>query len=480
MDLVNRLLHRGAPEALALIDERGDQLSYKSLITRVYRAASDFSKSLAGVPGRGVVGIATGVPSQDLIALLGLLFANVDVSEARAGSPRALDARGEPARASDAHLAALITSLDQPPEVFETSARCAPRTAIVLHTSGSSGKPREVMLSARGILANIEMILSYLPIREHRVTGVEVPLHHAYGLIGQCFTTLAAGGTIVMLAHHRFLPARADAMRRHGVNGFSSVPTSLSRWADFLEEIRPEERPQFGYLASAGERLPTALAARWSELYPGIPFYNQYGMTEASPRVSMIEVTDPRFAAGSIGKPLEGIEAVVLDPTTREAIPQGEVGELLVRTPSRMLGYLGKDDISMADADADRLLPTGDLASVDEGGYLFLRGRLDDLVKIAGEKVSLVAIAEQCATVEGVGRCVFVAGRDEHGAAVLVGFHDGSPFPVESDCKKVVRENLGSASVPHRLFWLDAFPTLESGKVDRHALERMATERLRK
>ena len=249
-------------------------------------------------------------------------------------------------------------------------------------------------------------------------------------------------------------------MVRLGARGLSSVPPSLRLIARaVLEGI---SAPPLDYLASAGASLDAATVALVRTAFPAARIWNQYGLTEASPRVAAISDADPAFARGAAGRPLQGIELRI----------DGE--EILVRGPSVMLGYL--DD---PDATSRALLPggwlrTGDVGHLEEG-CLFVHGRGDGVVKCAGERVGLDEVAAAMRECPGVADACVVALPDEALGARLIAFVE-APASVLADLRKLLRRKLLPAKRPSEIIPVESLPRLPSGKIDRQALRRRAEE----
>lgn len=336
-----------------------------------------------------------------------------------------------------------------------------PDAALVLTTSGSSGRLRRVVLGHRGLGANSKAIIDYLGLGPGSRTGILLPLSYSYGLVGQALTTLRAGGTVIALRGvSSFAPGQLEALRAHRVNGLSSVPAQLRAISDAV--LAERLSLELSYVASAGAVLDGATALRMREAFPEARRYNQYGLTEASPRVAMIEDhADPdAFEVGAIGRPLPGIEVDV-----REV--EGSAGGMLwVRGPNVMLGYLDDPEAS-AKVLIDGWLCTGDLVLADHAGVLHFEGRNDDLVKVGAERVSLMAVARSLEEA-GAREAYVIARQSERLGTRLVGFV-AMPETELSEWRAKIRQ-LPAAWRPSHIERLDALPRTSRGKVDRGAL----------
>jgi len=227
-------------------------------------------------------------------------------------------------------------------------------------------------------------------------------------------------------------------------------------------------RPALGYVASAGGVLDSATVALVRDAFPAARLFNQYGLTEASPRVTAIEATEPPFARGSVGRPLDGITVWAADTEGVRLVP-GVEGELIVRGPSVMLGYLGDDEATERALTADGALRTGDSGWVDDAGYVFVAGRADGVVKCGGERVSVEEIAAVLRSADGVRDAYVVAVAHPELGAKLHAFVEGDG-DLTSSLRLFVQGRLPPAKRPSRFVTMPALPRTANGKVARAEL----------
>ncbi len=335
------------------------------------------------------------------------------------------------------------------------------RAALLLFTSGSTGAPKGVLLGGAGLRANVEAILSYLPVTAVPDTALLLPLHYSYALVGQALTTLHAGGTVHLLHGLTYPAEQLAAIARVGRPvGLSTVPTSLRLLASTQLELGTHLKP--GYLASAGGRLTPSTIALVRSAFPGVRLFNQYGLTEASPRVTSISDEDPSFAFNSVGRALPSLQVFAVGMNSGERLPTGASGELAVRGPSVMLGYLDDDVATARVLSPDGTLKTGDLGYVDRDGLVFVEGRRDGVVKVAGERVSLAEISEQLGA-------ELVAVVDEALGPKLIAFVEGDASAVRTKARALPPQKR-----PSRVVALDHFPRTANGKIDLAALKELA------
>jgi len=455
------LLEKTDEDATAFVRPSGEAMTYGSLAVAV-RALADAILGRVGPLRRQALGIAV----EDQAGLIVAALAAWALDAVAVPLDVRADDQAVRAQAARARVTALVMgNLDEDRldvELLEGARRrLDPGAALILFTSGSSGAPKGVVLSATGIAANVDAILGYLPVSAASRTPLTLPLIYSYSLVGQALVTLRAGGALVGLGGMAYPSEQLEAMMRLGCDGVSSVATALRALAEVALELPEGERPRFRYVASAGGPLDLATVEKLRLGFPRAQLFNQYGLTEASPRVTAISEREPAFLRGSVGRALLGT-------TVRE-----RGGELYVSGPSVMMGYLDDPDAT-ARALGEGGLRTGDLGRVDADGYVWVTGRADGLVKIAGERVSTEEVTSVLLALDGVREAAVVAVPDERLGARLVGFVVST---VETALlSKLLRERLAPAKRP-RLVAVDALPLNARGKIDLPALRARAQER---
>ncbi|MBS2023280.1 MAG: acyl--CoA ligase [Deltaproteobacteria bacterium] len=469
-----RAIEGPAEGAIALVRPSGESFTYAQLADAVVRGAEQLRA--AGVRERSAVAIAVADP-------LGALLAALSIWEAGA-AVLPLELRGGAAFVEDAIVRAGVTRVVRdawPSGELSIATREAPhkeldpRAGLLLFTSGSSGKPKCVVLGREGLAANVDAILRYLPIAQAPRTALTLPLTYSYALVGQALTTLRAGGTLILLGELAFPALQLEAMVRHGAHGLSSVPAALRLLAKAAHESRAAALPvpALRYVASAGAALEPAIAAQVHSAFPHATLFSQYGLTEASPRVAAISSEEPAFARGATGRALEGLDLWIEDDAGAR-VPAGAQGQIVVRGPSVMLGYLDDPEATQRALGADGGLRTGDLGHVDESGILFVHGRNDGVVKVAGERVGLDEIASALRTVQGAREIAIAAVPDEALGNRLIGFVECDSADVLGLVRKHARDTLPPQKRPAKLLQVPRIPRTANGKIDRAALQRLA------
>jgi acyl-[acyl-carrier-protein]-phospholipid O-acyltransferase/long-chain-fatty-acid--[acyl-carrier-protein] ligase len=275
--------------------------------------------------------------------------------------------------------------------------------AAIVFSSGSTGDPKGVQLTHRILRAQCRAIRRGLGLNPaNDVILSPLPLFHSFGLVPGMWLGLAEGFAIA--AHPDPTDGAAiGALAEAGKATFLiSTPTFVRGW---MRRIEPAQFASLRFAVVGAERCPAELKTQFKERY-GADLLEGYGCTELAPVVSLNlpemavagdSEREVRAKEGSVGRPLPGLSVIAVDPATRELLPVGSEGLLVVRSASRMLGYLTRDDLTAA-AFAHGGYVTGDMGRIDAEGFVFITGRLARFAKIAGEMVPLDHVEAALAT----------------------------------------------------------------------------------
>jgi long-chain acyl-CoA synthetase len=251
--------------------------------------------------------------------------------------------------------------------------------AAVLYTSGTTGFPKGATLTHGNVVSNTCAAAHHAGMRQDDRLTLFLPLTHVFGQNFIMNGAFQAGATVVL--HRRFAPDEVlESIARHRVTMFPAVPTVYMRLVD--QDLDEDALASIRYWFSAGALMPEATCRRWTERF-GRPVYEGYGLTEASPFASYNH--DLRHKPGSVGTPVDNVEAKVLDGDDRE-VPPGETGEICIKGPGVMRGYWRRPE-DTARALRSGWLHSGDVGTVDDEGYLHIVDRLKDMVNRGGLKV---------------------------------------------------------------------------------------------
>jgi long-chain acyl-CoA synthetase len=404
-------------------------------------------------------------------------------SRAAAAAPRELallTARAEPAFVVDvlAHLragrpAAILPGDATEKETAERLAALGARrlgsdlpdgTALVLFTSGSSGKPKGVALSAAAIAANTRAVIASLGMAEVRSQALFLPLAYSFGLLGQLLPALSIGVTThlypdIVAAREAFEGAAVPEM-------WSGVPSHLATLRQLLaddEDLAAKARVAIRRVVSAGAALDREQRRQLRAAFPAATIHACYGQTEAAPRILSLASTDTAFDGDATGYAVDGWELAL-----------GGDGELRARGPQVMLGYTGDPAGTAAKVEAGWLC-TGDVAEMSASGLVTVLGRRDGLVKIDGERVSLLEVERALRGLSGVAdACAVALPGGERGpalaAALVLDAGVASQDAALKEIKRGLRQAVSRAKIPGRMIVAAALPRLANGKVDRAAV----------
>ena len=382
------------------------------------------------------------------------------------GAPACLDV--------DAYEAALART--------EPHAAVAPVDAddpmLLMYTSGTTGAPKGALLPHRKTLYNTLNAQLFFDLGSRDNVLVVVPLFHSFGLNILSIPALYTGGCVVL--QQGFDPARAlGAVAEHSVSYFGGVPTMFRQLLDTLERTPPErfDLRSLRFLFTSGAAIPVEVILGYEAR--GILLKQGFGQTETS-TLCCLEAADAVRKAGSVGRPVFHADVRVVrretlsrPPLAWETVDPGETGEIVVRGPITMLGYWNNPEAT-AETIRDGWLRTGDLATVDEEGFITLTGRERDMYISGGENVYPAQVEAAYEAHPDIAEIAVVGVPDprwgEAGRAYVV-LREGAPFDSEA-LRLWGRERLARFKIPEQFVVQDALPRTVTGKVQKFALER--------
>ncbi len=354
--------------------------------------------------------------------------------------------------------------------------------ATVIFSSGSTGEPKGVMLTHYNIHANIEGIAQVMRTEPRdRVLGV-LPFFHSFGFTGTLFFPLVKGFGAVY--HPNPMDARAvgELAARHRATIFVATPTFLQ---SYIRRVDPGQFGSLRFVLTGAEKLPDRVAASFEERF-GIRPYEAYGCTECAPAVTVNTrgYRAPGFyqvggKRGMIGHPLPGVSVRIVDPDTMEPLPAGRPGLLLVKGPNVMRGYLGNPETT-AEVLVDGWYRTGDIAALDEDGFLVITDRLSRFAKIGGEMVPLVRIEERLHELAGLAQqsLAVAAVPDEKKGERLAVLHTLDEAAIAALLAALPSSGLPNLWIPRPDAFrrIDALPVLGTGKLDLRKINDLARD----
>lgn len=336
------------------------------------------------------------------------------------------------------------------------------RLALLLQTSGSSGQPKQVMLSHENLASNLAAIQGYLPLGPEDTLHCGLPLSFGYGLY-QLLQAMVSGARLVLDPDLAYPALTLERLAAERVSVFPAVPTTLGLMMQ-LRHLQPGRLPALHTVTCAGAALAPTLARRVREVFAPARLLALYGLTECQ-RVSWCDVGQADTPSGSVGRGLPHLEMWLEDGCGNRLAPGMAEGELVIRGPSVMLGYWPEAD----PGDAPRTLRTGDLVHRDAKGWLFLQGRRDEVFKSRGEKVSPIAVEAALLALPQVQEAV-VAGQPDPllGQQVVARLvlRPGASL-TQREVVMHCRQQLPAHQVPGRVEFFAELPKTPSGKLIR-------------
>ncbi|MFD4510879.1 class I adenylate-forming enzyme family protein [Streptomyces sp. NPDC058457] len=339
--------------------------------------------------------------------------------------------------------------------------------ALLIYTSGTTGVPKGVMLDHANIDAMVEMGRQSLQVGPSDRCLLILPLFHVNGIVVSVLTPLLAGASVVV-AGGRFDPRGFfDLVERERPTFFSAVPTIYAMLAALPDDVRPDTSSlRFGVCgaAPASAELLTRFEARY-----GFPLVEGYGLSEGTCGSTINPVAGPR-RAGTVGLPFPGQEIRIIDAEGGEVAP-GTDGEVVVRGPNVMRGYLGRPD-ETAKVVVDGWLHTGDVGHLDTEGYLTLVGRSKDMIIRGGENIYPKEIEDVLTADRSVLEAAVIGVPDEKWGEVVVAYvqaRPGSTVDTES-LKALCARSLTGYKRPASFVVVEAIAKNAVGKIDKVSL----------
>jgi 4-coumarate--CoA ligase len=337
---------------------------------------------------------------------------------------------------------------------------------VLPYSSGTTGLPKGVMLSHRNLVANVNQSLALREVQPGETTVAFLPFFHIYGMTILMNMFLAAGARIVTMPRFdlaEFL-THIQTYKMRQVYIVPPVAVALAKHPMVDDFDLSSIQQLFSGAAPLGPEMTQAVAARI-----GCDVVQGYGMTEMSPvsHASDFKTSKP----GSVGLAAPNTECRIVDPESGQDLGIDQPGELWVRGPQVMLGYLNKPDAT-AETIQEGWLKTGDLADVDADGYFFIRDRLKELIKVKGFQVAPAELEAELLGLPEVADAAVIGVPNEEAGEVPIAFivpTAGSAIDPEA-IRSALRLRLASYKVPAQIRQLDVIPKSASGKILRRVL----------
>jgi acyl-CoA synthetase (AMP-forming)/AMP-acid ligase II/thioesterase domain-containing protein/acyl carrier protein len=343
--------------------------------------------------------------------------------------------------------------------------------ALLLHTSGTTSKPKLVPLRQRNLIASARNMVETLRLSATDRCLNLMPLFHIHGLVGGLLAPLAAGGSAV--CPPTFRPGTfLTALRSTRPTWYTAVPTiHRATVAEAAQQEEIIERCGLRFIRSSSAPLPASLYAELVRIFR-VPVLEAYSMTEAAHQMTCNPLQPGKQKPGTVGVPA-GPEVAVIDESGK-LLPAGETGEVVIRGPTIMSGYEANPEAN-AGAFVGGWFRTGDLGRFDSDGYLVLTGRIKEQINRGGEKIAPLEIDKVLLSHPGVSEVATFGfahptlGEEIAAAVVLRTQCDATPAQLQA----FLREHLAPFKVPRRILIVEKIPKGPTGKIQRRQLGRL-------
>jgi acyl-[acyl-carrier-protein]-phospholipid O-acyltransferase/long-chain-fatty-acid--[acyl-carrier-protein] ligase len=353
-------------------------------------------------------------------------------------------------------------------------------TATIIFSSGSTGDPKGVVLTHYNVASNVEQLNQVFMLgRNDKILGI-LPFFHSFGFTGTLCLPMTIGMGVVF--HPNPLEARAIGalVSQYAVTFLLATPTFLQ---SYMRRCSPEDFGSLRYVMAGAEKLPERVSVAFEDRF-GVRPLEGYGCTECSPGVT-VNTRDFRAAQfrqvgakrASTGHPLPGISVRIVSPETFDPLPQGETGLLLVSGPNVMKEYLNRPE-KTAEVLRDGWYNTGDIAAIDEDGFVRITDRLTRFSKIGGEMVPHIKVEDKLHEISGSMEQIFAvtAIPDERKGERLIVLHTLPNERLQECLAQLAKSELPALWKPRpdQFVHVDSLPYLGTGKLDLRRLKEIA------
>ena len=335
--------------------------------------------------------------------------------------------------------------------------------ALILHTSGTTNKPKRVPLSHMNLISSTNHIIDTYRLSDHDVSLCVMPLFHVHGLVASTLSTLISGGTLILPEKFN-VRTFWETVNKYSVTWFSAVPAIHQVLIGRMHQKKQVVKPNtLRFIRSCSAPLADQTMIDMEQNL-GVPVLEAYGMTEAAHQMTSNPLPPDRRIIGSVGRPT-GLEVAIMDEVGN-LVSIGIPGEIVIKGPNVIEAYEGNSEANN-ESFSSGWFRTGDQGIVDEDGYLTIIGRIKEFINRSGEKISPNEIDEILLRYPGVKEAVaFGLPNEVHGevpAAAVVAY-DGVK---ESDLIQHCRNHMAVFKCPRKIYIVSSIPKTPTGKVQR-------------
>ena len=352
--------------------------------------------------------------------------------------------------------------------------------AFIQYTGGTTGPPKGAMLTHRGCVSNILVIQTWLNWEKGKGVALSgFPFFHIAGLFF-CENCVYMGWPQVLIADPRDALHICNQISKYKPTVLVNVPSLYQILINF-RKFKRLDHSNVEVCISAASPFPKESQEQLENIVGAGKLLEVYGMTETSP-LTTANPSKGKRKLGSIGLPLLNTELKLTDPDTGEEVPLGDAGEICVRGPQIMKGYLNKPEETKKTIDADGYMHTGDVAVMDEDGYLKIVDRTKDMIIVSGFKVFSTKVEDILAKHPAIGAIALIglANPDRPGSEIVKAFiqidpdyeFDGNKEALKEDITKFAKENCSPYEVPKIIEITDELPLTAVGKIDKKVLRK--------
>lgn len=346
--------------------------------------------------------------------------------------------------------------------------------AVLQYTGGTTGVSKGAVLLHSNLVANIlqaeawyQPALKKIPAGEQVVTICALPIYHIFGFSTNMMLAMRMGGTNILIANPRDLPAMFRQLRGEKFHSFPAVSTLFNAMANHAD-FGTVDWSGLVISVGGGMAVQSATAKTWLEK-TGCPIVEGYGLSETSPSATCNPVDSAAFS-GNIGLPMPNTELKLLDDAGNE-VPMGTPGEIAIRGPQVMAGYWQRDDETAKVMTADGFFRSGDIGVVDERGYFRVVDRKKDMILVSGFNVYPNEVEDVVAQMPGILECAAVGIADARaGEAVKLVIVKKDPGVTEAGVRAYCEANLTGYKRPRVVEFRNELPKTNVGKILRREL----------
>ncbi|KAK6865954.1 peroxisomal-coenzyme A synthetase [Apiospora arundinis] len=335
--------------------------------------------------------------------------------------------------------------------------------ALVLHTSGTTGRPKAVPLTHSNLSRTMENIRGTYQLTAKDRTMLVMPLFHVHGLLCALLSPLSSGGSVVVPTRFSASEFWAD-FAEHKANWYTAVPTIHQI---LLKSAMPEPVPEIRFIRSCSSPLSPAVFEKLEAAFHA-PVLEAYAMTEASHQMTSNPLPPAQRKPGTVGLG-QGVEVKILSETGDE-VPQGAEGEICIRGTNVTKGYLNNPEANASSFhQPSGFFRTGDQGRLDEDGYVMITGRIKELINKGGEKISPIELDNVLTRHPAVAEAVSFATPDEmygQDIGVAVVLRPGEKL-TEDELRAWMAEKVAKFKIPRKIYFTDVMPKTATGKIQR-------------